>query len=154
MTLPQPARRDGAVLGAPTIGLIVEQVLGRAARDEQREPVGQFSRVKMRQKRVVTQVDHVAEMRRQRGERWRADIRPAPHLAAHQPSPLGFGIAARDRGHRYAEVIGQIALRRQPLAALQPSRLHILGDSRRQRQIQGSRLAVEAGPPHCMHTIS
>ena len=78
-----------------------------------------------------------------------ADERAAADVAGGQPAARRLGVGAGDRGHRDAEVVGQVAMRRQPGAGAQRALLHVLVDGVGNGPIDRAAAALQVRQPHC-----
>ncbi len=96
--------------------------------DERGKRSGELAGVRERQQRVGPQIDEPSRLNLRNREGRRTDEGPATDLAAHQPPPVGLGVAARDGGDVHAQRVREIALRRQPIAGLQASGLDVSGN--------------------------
>ena len=57
-----------------------------------------------------------------------ADERAAADVAGNKPAPRGFGVRARDRGNRNAQVVGHVTVRRKPRASAKAPLLDVFVD--------------------------
>lgn len=78
-----------------------------------------------------------------------ADEGAAADVSRDEAAACGFLIGARHRRHRHAEMVGQVAMRRQPGAGAQRALLHVLVNGVRDGAVDGSPASPQVGQPHC-----
>jgi hypothetical protein len=72
-------------------------------------------------------------------------------MAGNQAAARRFGIGAGDGRHRDAEMVGQVAVGRQPGAGAQRPLLHVLIDGVRDRPVNRAAAGIQRRQPHCHH---
>ena len=145
-------RRAGLTLPARTVvGLIVEDRPWIALRKDARHARRERPSFRVRQKAVGRQVDGGRlGLRASKVERLlTSDERPPADFPAHEPAPLGLGVRARHRREGYFQLVGEIALGREPRAFFQSAARDVLGDRVGNGQVERDLGVSNRWTPHC-----
>ena len=102
---------------------------------------------------VAQRVDVIVQRRRRDTVGGGGDEGAAPDLAAGQAAAFQFLVGAGHGAQRHAQVIGQIALRRQFGARRQVARFQSVDDGIDDRLVLGAGTAAQLGHPDCHGAI-
>ena len=122
-----PRRPRGAIVTGAGMVLLPEDPRAGRARNRCGKTIGELLHIRQRHQRVDGEIEH-SLLRPFDLHRTGTDERAAPYLSAQEAAALRFGVRARDRCQRDAELPCEDPLGRQTAAGLQPAGLDLTPD--------------------------